>query len=242
MLRVVLALAPTLLLWSCGGSDRSPIAPDPPATAGIRAIHLEGPITFGDVTMGQSGNQELRITNRGTAALTVTGVILPAAGVFSSSFAGATVPAGATIAVPVRFTPAAERTYRGAVTVQADHTSGINTVQIAGRGLSTTPVPPGQRVFGFDSSPHPWPVAPYTEESRYVLFDNGTFALQFPGAEYRGRYSEADGRITFEWDASGPGPYQWMATGVLSGDGLTVTYNTWMGWADFENGLYIRIP
>lgn len=41
--------------------------------------------------------------------------------------------------------------------------------------------------------------------SRYVLHDDGTFALQyssarFPFFEYRGTYLEAAGVVTFEWE------------------------------------------
>lgn len=44
--------------------------------------------------------------------------------------------------------------------------------------------------------------------------------LNCPG-EYRGRYTEANGVITFEWDGwSRAGP--WGATGTLNGDSLTV--------------------
>ena len=82
--------------------------------------------------------------------------------------------------------------------------------------------------------------------SRYVLYDDGTFALQFstatqPFFEYRGRYSEADGLITFEWEGwSRAGP--WGATALRNGDSLAVRYNDIMMLTDFENATYIRTP
>ena len=80
--------------------------------------------------------------------------------------------------------------------------------------------------------------------SRYVLYDDGTFALQYSSANYpfselRGAYKEANALITFEWEGwniAGP----WGATGSLSDDSLSVRYNLIMQWPDFEDGVYIR--
>ena len=80
--------------------------------------------------------------------------------------------------------------------------------------------------------------------SRYVLYDDGTFGLQYSSAnypffEYRGTYGEANGHITFEWEGwSVAGP--WGATGSLTEDSLTVRYNLIMQLSDFEDGVYIR--
>jgi hypothetical protein len=80
--------------------------------------------------------------------------------------------------------------------------------------------------------------------SQYVLYDDGTFALQYSSAnypffEYRGTYKEANALITFEWEGwSTAGP--WGATGSLSDDSLSVRYNLIMQLSDFEDGIYIR--
>ena len=80
--------------------------------------------------------------------------------------------------------------------------------------------------------------------SRYVLYDEGTFALQYstarnPFFEYRGTYSEANGHIDFSWEGwSAAGP--WGASGTLTGDSLSVTYNSIMQMTDFEDGVYVR--
>jgi hypothetical protein len=66
--------------------------------------------------------------------------------------------------------------------------------------------------------------------------------LQFPtlpNGELRGKYSEADGRITFDFDWNGQ---QAGATGVFSGSEMTVTYNLMMALSDFENGVYVKTP
>ena len=80
--------------------------------------------------------------------------------------------------------------------------------------------PSGSRVFGFVSSPYP-AVQPYTTGSRYVLYRDGAFVLQYPHVEYRGRYTEAEGRINFEWDGWSVAG-SWGATGVLTDDSLSV--------------------
>jgi hypothetical protein len=90
-----------------------------------------------------------------------------------------------------------------------------------------------------------YPVRDGTRGSRYVLYDDGTFALQYlrsQGAfEYRGTYANTNGLITFQWEGwSRAGP--WGATGSLNNDALTVQYNFIMEMTDFENGVYLQTP
>jgi hypothetical protein len=98
------------------------------------------------------------------------------------------------------------------------------------------------RIFTFDHELS-YRVMDYTKNSRFVLYDNGAFVLQYAicncGGEYRGRYTEANGVITFEWEGwSVAGP--WGATGTLQGATLTVQYNLIMGLSDFEDAAYLR--
>jgi hypothetical protein len=82
-------------------------------------------------------------------------------------------------------------------------------------------------------------VRDYTEQSRFVLYDNGAFVLQYAslGGEYRGGYTESNGIITFEWEGwSLAGP--WGATGTLNSGSLTVRYNVIMQLTDFEDAVY----
>jgi hypothetical protein len=80
--------------------------------------------------------------------------------------------------------------------------------------------------------------------SRYVLYDNGRFGLQYLRPdwgffEYPGRYSRADSMFTFDFDGwSSAGP--WLANGILRGDSLIVKYNLIMNMTDFEDGVFIR--
>ena len=81
--------------------------------------------------------------------------------------------------------------------------------------------------------------------TRYVLYDDGTFAMQFvlPGKFYSlgGRYARTASLIDFFWDAS-TSVSPWSSTGTLTGDQLAVKYNVIMLAIDFEDGTYVRSP
>jgi hypothetical protein len=86
-------------------------------------------------------------------------------------------------------------------------------------------------------------VSNYTTESRFVLYDNGAFVLQFVGLgiEYGGAYTEANGFITFEWEGwSSAGA--WGAAGTVNGNSLKVEYNVIMRLSDFEDAMYVLMP
>jgi hypothetical protein len=90
--------------------------------------------------------------------------------------------------------------------------------------------------------PYESPLQGYTLGSRFVLFDDGTFVLQYYGGsfEYRGRYTEQHRVITFEWDGwSKAGP--WGASGWLGDKTLTVRYNVVMMLSDFEDAIYTLV-
>ena len=99
------------------------------------------------------------------------------------------------------------------------------------------------RTFIFDRELS-YRVSDYTKKSRFVLYDNGAFVLQYPSlgeGGYRGGYEDANGVITFEWEGwSVGGP--WGATGTLEGDSLTVQYNLIMQMTDFEDAVYVLMP
>jgi hypothetical protein len=99
------------------------------------------------------------------------------------------------------------------------------------------------RTFAFDRELS-YHVSDYTKKSRFVLYDNGAFVLQYQSlgeGGYRGGYEDANGVVAFAWEGwSVAGP--WGATGTLKGDSLTVQYNQIMQWTDFEDAVYVRIP
>jgi hypothetical protein len=106
------------------------------------------------------------------------------------------------------------------------------------------------RVYLGSENLYPSSVYQSSLASRFVLYDDGTFALQFasvknPFFEYRGTYIEAtlptppEVFITFTWEGwSSAGP--WGATGTLNDRSLTVAYNLIMVMTDFVDGVYVR--
>lgn len=79
--------------------------------------------------------------------------------------------------------------------------------------------------------------------SRYVLFGDGTFSLQYSSAnypffEYRGTYREMGGKVVFNWPI---GMHEWTAEADISADRLTVRYNSTMSLSDFLDGTYLRV-
>ena len=78
-------------------------------------------------------------------------------------------------------------------------------------------------------------------KSRYVLYDDGNFNLQFTSLNwgtfgYGGRYS-GENPIAFqmEWDNA---PEPWRATGTVDGTRLSIRYNWIADLIGFENGGY----
>ena len=118
---------------------------------------------------------------------------------------------------------------------------------------SPQPVPPSltgtyppitgpAHVFVYRDSPYPR-VATYTLTSRFVLYDDGRFALQYqyPIGEYRGTYTMTNRVIDFDWEGwSVMG--RWDARGTLGGDVLSVRFNDVMQLTDFEDANYVRNP
>ena len=74
--------------------------------------------------------------------------------------------------------------------------------------------------------------------SRYVLYENGAFALQYVSlaGQYTGSYRQEDGSIYFDFNAD----RLWDASGTLNDDLLEVRYSDQMQHSDFENAVYIR--
>jgi hypothetical protein len=113
---------------------------------------------------------------------------------------------------------------------------------------SPTPRPPVEfppasgpsRTFSFDRE-LAYPVRDYTRQSRFVLYDNGAFVLEyhgFPG--YRGRYRHADGVLQFLFIGSGRTVDEaWDdAIGTPNGDALAIEFELMMQHSDFENAVY----
>ena len=105
-----------------------------------------------------------------------------------------------------------------------------------------TPVVPlsgPSQAFGFDRELQ-YRVSAFTRESRFLLYENGAFLLQYVslGVDYPGTYSQTDDVVHFTWVGSAAP----SAVGTLSGDLLAVEYSLEMQHSDFENAVYKRAP
>lgn len=86
------------------------------------------------------------------------------------------------------------------------------------------------RVFEYHSAARP--VSGYTQNSRFVVYDDGTFELQYAGIfSYPGTYSESGATIAFQFGSS-------VALGERRGDLLDVQFDELMQHSDFENAVY----
>jgi hypothetical protein len=100
-------------------------------------------MAFGNIEVGATFTATLDIRNSGNSMLTVTGMTGPTG--YTADWTNGTIAAGALRTVAIKFSPIAEQTYNGTLTVNGDHTSGTNTIAISGTGTR----PPGPRTtFG----------------------------------------------------------------------------------------------
>ncbi len=125
------------------GSGGGGSTPSSPTAQPTRIIALSGNLTFGDLPVGSSTDNTLTIANSGNSPLTVTSLTMPAsiASAYSSSWTSGTISAGARQTATIRCSPAAAVSYDGTLTVNADHTSGTNTITVSCAGATSSKVP-----------------------------------------------------------------------------------------------------
>ena len=95
--------------------------------------------------------------------------------------------------------------------------------------ISFPPLSGPSRTFVFGSE-LAYPVSNYTKNSRFVLYDNGAFVLQYltiPGGTASGQYRDVNGVIMFLFEFQGRSVDDaWDdATGTVEGNSLTVQYD-----------------
>ena len=112
--------------------------------APTRIIGLSGNLAFGNVQVNTTAAATLTISNSGNSTMTVTSISYPTG--FSGAWSG-TVAAGGSQPVTVTFAPTTATSYGGTVTVNANFTSGTNTISASGTG---TPVP--TRIIGLSGN------------------------------------------------------------------------------------------
>jgi hypothetical protein len=124
---------------ACSGGGNGGGSPSAPTPAATRVIALGGNLAFGNGDVGRTATATLTISNSGNATLTVSGVTVPPG--FTVNFQSGTIAAGASQNVTVTFAPTAVGNYSGTITVLADHTSGTNTINVSGTGVSVNRAP-----------------------------------------------------------------------------------------------------
>lgn len=155
-------ILPFVVAVACTAScqTKSPNEPSPPPQqqTPTRIIAVSGDLAFGDVAIGATSDRTFSIRNNGNSPLTVTGLTGP--GGYAASWTNGTIAAGTSQDVTVRFSPTAEQTYNGTITVNGDQTNtGGNTISIAGRGIVIGP----RTQFGAGQ----WLVGPDIQAGRY---------------------------------------------------------------------------
>jgi hypothetical protein len=100
-------------------------------------ISLSGDMNFGTVAIGQTVSKNLKISCSGNNALIVNNIVLP--GGFSGSFSGVIQP-NYSRDINITFSPSQAINYQGIITVNANQTTGTNTVAIVGTGSGQSPV------------------------------------------------------------------------------------------------------
>ncbi len=101
-----------------------------------RKLAPSGNLAFGNVQVLAGAIRTLTISNDGWSPLTVNGISYPAG--FSGDWPGGTIAPGRVQDVNVVFTPSATTAYGGDITIDADQTSGTNTIAASGMGTPTT--------------------------------------------------------------------------------------------------------
>lgn len=115
-------------------------------TTQTRIISLSGNLSFGNVTVGQTSSKILTISNTGNSTLTVSSISTPQG--FSGAFSGP-IPAGGSANVTINFSPTNVQLYSNNITVISDFTSGTNTINANGNGVSNIPtVVPALGTYG----------------------------------------------------------------------------------------------
>lgn len=109
-------------------------------------------MSFGSVTTGSSGTQQLTLRNSGTADLHVTALTATGSGFSVSGFIlPLTLTPGTTAVGNVRFAPTTAGAVTGSVTVASDSATAVPPVALSGTGVAATPqisVTPTSIAFG----------------------------------------------------------------------------------------------
>jgi hypothetical protein len=148
-----------------------------------RTISLSGDLAFGSIPAGSSMQRPLTINNSSKSTLNVSSISYPTG--FSGNWPGGAVGAGAFRLVMVTFSPTAQSTYDGTITVNSDKTAGTNTIPCSGAGTVTvtptstpTPTPSASPILSV--TPASPPTEPATAGSvNFIVTNTGGGMLSY---------------------------------------------------------------
>lgn len=134
---LTLALAVTIGLGTActreAGFWASPNAPTFPTQT--RIITVSGSLAFGNVVLGTTVERPIIVRNSGTDVLTLLAMTVPIGISLASELVvplgNEKVAPGASVTLTFRFVPLTVGPVAGDVTIEADHTTGVNTLPLS---------------------------------------------------------------------------------------------------------------
>lgn len=226
MTRSLPALVLGFGLAACSSSSRAPSAPStlstlsPTISVSIywgEIVQAGGPSSGRAIVNGPSGiSQDVTWSVSGTGCSGASCGTIDAKGIYT---APATVPDPANVTITA--------------------TSVVDSTKSASKTVTIVLLSGPSHTFVFDHSLSNY-ADDYTKNSRFVLYDNGAFELQYSNPNVGGvvgRYTQSNGVISFAWEGWSLAG-SWAATGTLTGNSLTVNYNQVMQLTDFVDAAY----
>ena len=140
-LAIVLAVAALLSFAGCVGIAGNPsgkTSSGTPASGSPVISVTPSPVGFGNVAVGSNTPQAMRVSNSGTADLTITNIVTSGAGF---SISGLSVPltlgVGQSQAFTASFQPASAGSSSGSIAFTNNATSGVYLVNMNGTGVAS---------------------------------------------------------------------------------------------------------
>ena len=135
---------PVVIQFPGGASPVVNLAVQGSTTSAPKLTLSTSALAFGSVTVGQSKDLSVTVSNTGTAALNVNSPAVSGAG-FSlvPAVSAFTLQPGGALPVTVRYTPASAAAASGTLTIASNDSSSPATVALSGTGVSATGPTPG---------------------------------------------------------------------------------------------------
>lgn len=93
-------------------------------------------LSFGNVTMPNSGTQSVTLTNAGNSNITISNVTVSGAGFNATGVSGVILTPGQTATLTATFTPAAAGSVTGKISVASNATNSPDSIALSGTGVA----------------------------------------------------------------------------------------------------------